>query len=226
MRAGGRRRRAAPAHGRPAVPGAGGPLVGGAPAAHGAPPVHPRRQRAHGAGAPAGDLQARAAGSGVAQAVCTSSRTAPGAFMALSDPAGSVHAPQQGRWLLCSALTAPPRGAQIENEFGFLGPNEPYLRHLLASARAALGEGALIYTTDPPPNIQKGSLAGGDLYSCAPPTAADSGCSTYGLLNALPNNHESFLISGSVYSCAPLCEVYDNSWLCYNMHLYFLVMYL
>ncbi|KAK9836149.1 hypothetical protein WJX81_004982 [Elliptochloris bilobata] len=54
---------------------------------------------------------------------------------------------------------------QIENEFGFLGPNEAYLRHLLASARAALGEDALIYTTDPPPNVNKGSLYGGDVYS-------------------------------------------------------------
>lgn len=70
---------------------------------------------------------------------------------------------------LAASLTAPPSGTQIENEFGFVGPNEPYLRHLLASARAALGEDALIYTTDPPPNIQKGSLAGGDVYSYASP---------------------------------------------------------
>lgn len=76
---------------------------------------------------------------------------------------------------LC-ALTTPPCGAQIENEFGFLGPNEPYLRHLLASARAALGDDALIYTTDPPPNIQKGSLAGGDVYSCAPGISTGIGC--------------------------------------------------
>ena len=83
------------------------------------------------------------------------------------------------RQLRCRALTAAPCHAQIENEFGFLGPNEPYLRHLLASARAALGDGALIYTTDPPPNIQTGSLAGGDVYSCAPCApcpAADPGC--------------------------------------------------
>ena len=83
---------------------------------------------------------------------------------------------QQTRQLRCCALTAAPCTAQIENEFGFLGPNEPYLRHLLASARAALGDDALIYTTDPPPNIQKGSLAGGDVYSCAPCPAADPGC--------------------------------------------------
>lgn len=59
---------------------------------------------------------------------------------------------------------------QIENEFGFLGPNERYLRHLLATARASLGEEALIYTTDPPPNLGKGTLPGADVYSCAPLT--------------------------------------------------------
>lgn len=57
---------------------------------------------------------------------------------------------------------------QIENEFGFLGPNERYLRHLLATARASLGDEALIYTTDPPPNLGKGTLPGADVYSCAP----------------------------------------------------------
>lgn len=61
---------------------------------------------------------------------------------------------------------------QIENEFGFVGPNEPYLRHLLATARASLGEDALIYTTDPPPNLGKGTLAGDDVYTCAAPAHA------------------------------------------------------
>ncbi len=57
---------------------------------------------------------------------------------------------------------------QIENEFGFLGPNQPYLRHLLASARASLGDDVMIYTTDPPPNLAKGTLPGAEVYSCAP----------------------------------------------------------
>jgi len=55
-RSGGGRRRAAAAHGGPELPRARGPLVGGAAAAHRAPPVHPRRQRPHGPGAPLGTL--------------------------------------------------------------------------------------------------------------------------------------------------------------------------
>ena len=46
---------------------------------------------------------------------------------------------------------------QIENEFGFVGPNEKYMRHLLNTAQASLGSTAIIYTTDPPPNIAKGN---------------------------------------------------------------------
>lgn len=65
-------------------------------------------------------------------------------------------------------LRAHVGAGQIENEFGFLGPNERYLRHLLATARASLGADALIYTTDPPPNLGKGTLPGADVYSCAP----------------------------------------------------------
>jgi hypothetical protein len=76
-------------------------------------------------------------------------------------PGGAVHgAPADG------CLGRGPR--QIENEFGFLGPNQPYLRHLLASARASLGDDVVIYTTDPPPNLAKGTLPGAEVYSCAP----------------------------------------------------------
>ena len=53
---------------------------------------------------------------------------------------------------------------QVENEFGFVGPNEKYMRHLVQTARASLGERALIYTTDPPPNIAQGSLPGDEVY--------------------------------------------------------------
>ena len=53
---------------------------------------------------------------------------------------------------------------QIENEFGFVGPNEKYMRHLLNTARASLGSTAIIYTTDPPPNIAAGTIAGDEVY--------------------------------------------------------------
>jgi beta-galactosidase len=49
-----------------------------------------------------------------------------------------------------------------------VGPNEKYMRHLLQTARASLGDTAVIYTTDPPTNINKGSLAGDEVYRCIP----------------------------------------------------------
>ncbi|KAK9821791.1 hypothetical protein WJX81_004092 [Elliptochloris bilobata] len=54
---------------------------------------------------------------------------------------------------------------QVENEFGFIGPNEPYLRHLIAIAKAAFGPDHILFTTDPPVHVTKGSLRGGDVLS-------------------------------------------------------------
>ena len=53
---------------------------------------------------------------------------------------------------------------QVENEFGFVGPNEKYIKHLVGTVRTVLGNDFIIYTTDPPPNIAKGSLAGDSVY--------------------------------------------------------------
>ncbi len=64
-------------------------------------------------------------------------------------------------WLLIPNLRCP---GQVENEFGFVGPNEKYMRHLVGTMRASLGNDALIYTTDPPPNIAKGSLPGDEVF--------------------------------------------------------------
>ncbi len=58
----------------------------------------------------------------------------------------------------------PIAGEQVENEFGFVGPNEKYMRHLVGTVRASLGNDVVIYTTDPPPNIAKGSIAGDEVY--------------------------------------------------------------
>ena len=41
------------------------------------------------------------------------------------------------------------------------------MRHLLSLAKAALGEDTIYYTTDPPPNVAKGSLPGDELFTCA-----------------------------------------------------------
>ena len=54
---------------------------------------------------------------------------------------------------------------QIENEFGFVGPDEQYLRHLHVLAAANLVDDVVLFSTDPPSVITKGSL-GGD-YSFA-----------------------------------------------------------
>ncbi len=56
---------------------------------------------------------------------------------------------------------------QIENEFGFVGPNEPYMRHLIAIAKKAFGDDHILFTTDPPPLVQQGSLRGSELLTCA-----------------------------------------------------------
>lgn len=58
-------------------------------------------------------------------------------------------------WSICS---------QVENEFGFVGPNEKYMKHLVGTVRAVLGNDFIIYTTDPPPNIAKGSIADDSVY--------------------------------------------------------------
>ena len=49
---------------------------------------------------------------------------------------------------------------QIENEFGFVGPDENYLRHLHTLARDNLVDDVVLFSTDPPAVIDKGSLGG------------------------------------------------------------------
>ena len=71
-----------------------------------------------------------------------------------------------GRDLLTSQIRVLTRHLclQVENEFGFVGPNEKYMKHLVETVRTVLGNDFIIYTTDPPPNIAKGSLAGDAVY--------------------------------------------------------------
>ncbi|EIE22122.1 hypothetical protein COCSUDRAFT_1093, partial [Coccomyxa subellipsoidea C-169] len=85
------------------------------------------------------------------------------AYLELVDRWWKVLLPKIGRFLYS-------RGGnilmvQVENEFGFVGPNEKYMRHLVGTVRASLGDDALIYTTDPPPNIAKGTLPGDEVLS-------------------------------------------------------------
>lgn len=58
--------------------------------------------------------------------------------------------------------------AQIENEFGFIGPDETYMRHITKTAKNALRDDVILFTTDPPDKAPKGTLKGGELFTCAP----------------------------------------------------------
>lgn len=53
----------------------------------------------------------------------------------------------------------------MENEYGFCGDSKPYLRHLIATARATLGPDVILYTTDPPDRAIRGSIAGDEVYT-------------------------------------------------------------
>lgn len=55
---------------------------------------------------------------------------------------------------------------QIENEYGFVGGDLAYVRHLVNLAQGLLGKEAILYTTDPPPVVQKGSLPGDEVFTC------------------------------------------------------------
>ena len=54
---------------------------------------------------------------------------------------------------------------QIENEYGFVGGDLNYVRHLVNLAHEILGKEAMLYTTDPPPVVQKGSLPGEEVFT-------------------------------------------------------------
>ena len=54
---------------------------------------------------------------------------------------------------------------QVENEYGFIGEDKPYIRHLVGLVRQHLGNEILIYTTDPPDVVHKGSLPGDEVFS-------------------------------------------------------------
>ena len=55
---------------------------------------------------------------------------------------------------------------QLENEYGFIGSadDKRYMRHLVKLARKALGDEIVLFTTDPPPNVEKGSLPDDEIF--------------------------------------------------------------
>ncbi|KAL0030525.1 hypothetical protein WJX79_001635 [Trebouxia sp. C0005] len=56
---------------------------------------------------------------------------------------------------------------QLENEYGFIGDahDKQYMRHLVKLARKALGDDIVLFTTDPPPVVEKGSLPDDEIFS-------------------------------------------------------------
>ena len=54
---------------------------------------------------------------------------------------------------------------QVENEYGYCGSDAAYIRHLLTTAKASLGEDVIFFTTDPPSLAAAGSLPGDELYT-------------------------------------------------------------
>ena len=54
---------------------------------------------------------------------------------------------------------------QVENEYGYCGSDPAYIRRLLGTAKAALGDDVIFYTTDPPTLVAAGSLPGDELYT-------------------------------------------------------------
>ena len=53
----------------------------------------------------------------------------------------------------------------MENEYGYCGSDHDYIRHLLGTAKAVLGDDVIFYTTDPPSLAAAGSLPGDELYT-------------------------------------------------------------
>ncbi|KAK9787022.1 hypothetical protein WJX73_010761 [Symbiochloris irregularis] len=96
---------------------------------------------------------------------------------------------------------------QLENELGFANEGrhmQDYLRHLYKAARKHLGQEVLIYTTDPPPNVEKGSLMGEDVF-----TAVDFGPGWYDLDYAFGQQRK----MNAPGKSAPMCTEFYTGWL-------------
>ena len=61
---------------------------------------------------------------------------------------------------------------QIANEYGMCGSDKQYLHELAAAVRGVLGRRTIVYTTDPPWLLDKGSIAGPEVFTCASTPAA------------------------------------------------------
>ncbi|KAK9826432.1 hypothetical protein WJX81_005107 [Elliptochloris bilobata] len=128
-----------------------------------------------------------------------------------SDPVYLAHVDRWWRPLLAKVQPllyqngGPVVMVQIENEFGFYGPDEAYLRHLVGLARSVLGNDVVLYTTDPPPYIANGTLPGDALFS-----TVDFGPGWYNLSYAFGQQQALMNAPGRR---APLNSEYYTGWL-------------
>ena len=104
-------------------------------------------------------------------------------------------------------------GLQVENEYGFCGSSKNYIRSLIATAKAAFGEEMIIFTTDPPSIVERGSIAGDQVYTWDYFSCDGSPKST------TPSDHEpsiptTYLRTAHLASCLNKLELslYEDKW--------------
>ncbi|BDA42797.1 beta-galactosidase [Coccomyxa sp. Obi] len=100
---------------------------------------------------------------GVAGGAKLQLRSTDARFLKLADSWWNVLLPRVAPFLHKNG--GPILMVQVENEYGYCGHNREYIRHLLRTARAALGDDVVFYTTDPPSLAEAGSLPGNELYT-------------------------------------------------------------
>ncbi|KAL3131686.1 hypothetical protein ABBQ38_007978 [Trebouxia sp. C0009 RCD-2024] len=95
---------------------------------------------------------------------------------------------------------------QLENEYGFIGKadDKHYMRHLVKLARKALGDEIVLFTTDPPPNVEKGSLPDDEIFS-----VVDFGPGWYNLSDAFGAQRK----YNAPGKSPPLCAEFYPGWL-------------
>ncbi|KAK9816677.1 hypothetical protein WJX72_003581 [[Myrmecia] bisecta] len=110
-----------------------------------------------------GGLPSWLASSAIAGGRSMKLRSSDPVYLAHVDRWWSVLLPKMAQYMYYNG--GPIVMVQVENEYGFFGPDPDYIRHLAALAKSALGDEAVIFTTDPPSIIANGTLAGDQVYS-------------------------------------------------------------
>jgi beta-galactosidase len=93
---------------------------------------------------------------------------------------------------------------QIENEYGFCGEDHEYIRKLVDMAKRHLGPDVVLYTTDPPGIVVKGSLPGDEIF-----TAVDFGPGWFDPVNAYKAQQR----MNAPGKSPPICTEFYTGWL-------------